>query len=82
ESLGFTHLQKTTFIDREDRKKQEKRDRRDQLEDQDNQYRFGVGVRYVLGRVKHQIWKQKGEEYRLTGRGGWYWRSATRIKQN
>lgn len=82
ESLGFTHLQKTTFVDREDRKKQEKRDRRDQLEDQDNQYRFGVGVRYVLGRVKHQIWKQKGEEYRLTGRGGWYWRSATRIKQN
>jgi hypothetical protein len=79
ESLGFTHLQRTTFIDREDRKKQEKRERRDQIEEQENQFRFGIGVRYVLGRIKHQIWKQKGEEYRLTGSGGWYWRSTTRI---
>jgi len=81
ESLGFTHLQKTTFMEREDRKKQEKRERRDQLEEQENQFRFGIAVRYVLGRIKHQIWKQKGEEYRLTGRGGWCWRSTTRISQ-
>ena len=79
EALGLTHLHRTTFIEREERKKMEKRERRDQIEEQENQFRFGVGVRYVLGRIKHQIWKQKGEEYRLSGNGGWYWRSTTRI---
>lgn len=79
ESLGFTHLQRTTFLEREERKKQEKRDRREQMEDQENQFRFGIVVKYAIGKVKHQIWKQKGEEYRITGRGGWYWCSATKL---
>ena len=79
EALGMTHLQRSTFLEREERKKLEKRERRDQIEEQENQFRFGVAVRYVLGRIKHQIWKQKGEEYRLSGNGGWYWRSTTRI---
>ena len=25
-----------------------------------------------------QVWKQKGEEYRITGQGGWYWVSVSR----
>ncbi|CAG2105775.1 unnamed protein product [Medioppia subpectinata] len=79
EAMGFTCLHRTTFMEREEHKKVEKRERRDQIEIQENQFRFGVGVRYVLGRIKHQIWKQKGEEYRLTGRGAWLWRSTTRI---
>ncbi|XP_054160935.1 nucleosome-remodeling factor subunit BPTF-like [Oppia nitens] len=79
EALGFTCLNRTTFLEREEKKKLEKRERRDQIEEQDNQFRFGVGVRYILGRIKHQIWKQKGEEYRLTGRGAWIWRSTTKI---
>lgn len=26
-----------------------------------------------------QVWKQKGEEYRVTGYGGWSWVSKTRV---
>lgn len=26
-----------------------------------------------------QVWKQKGEEYRVTGYGGWIWVSKTRV---
>ena len=28
--------------------------------------------------IKHQVFKQKGEEYRLSGTGGWYWLHKTR----
>jgi nucleosome-remodeling factor subunit BPTF len=27
----------------------------------------------------HQVWKQKGEEYRVTGYGGWSWISKTHV---
>lgn len=26
-----------------------------------------------------KVWKQKGEEYRVTGYGGWSWISKTRV---
>lgn len=29
-----------------------------------------------------QVWKQKGEEYRITGQGGWYWVSISRPSQS
>ncbi|GAB6020776.1 hypothetical protein CHUAL_003435 [Chamberlinius hualienensis] len=32
---------------------------------------------YPLG-LRHQVWKQKGEEYRITGQGGWKWISWAR----
>lgn len=28
---------------------------------------------------KKQVWKQKGEEYRVTGYGGWSWISKTHV---
>ena len=28
-----------------------------------------------------QVWKQKGEEYRITGQGGWFWVSVSRPSQ-
>uniref|UniRef100_A0A8D8MA99 Nucleosome-remodeling factor subunit NURF301 n=1 Tax=Cacopsylla melanoneura TaxID=428564 RepID=A0A8D8MA99_9HEMI len=34
-------------------------------------------VKYTLG-LKHQVWKQKGEEYRIHGQWGWQWLNATR----
>lgn len=78
--LGYTHLNRTTVLDREERKKQEKRDRRERLEEEDaGMYKFNAHVHYVFGKLKHQIWKQKGEEYRLSGIGGWYWKSRTRL---
>ncbi|KAI1286947.1 Nucleosome-remodeling factor subunit [Halotydeus destructor] len=81
EALGYTHLNRTTMQDREERTKQEKRERKERLEEEDSGlYKFNQNVHYVFGKLKHQIWKQKGEEYRLSGRGGWSWRSATRLK--
>ena len=29
--------------------------------------------------VLFKVWKQKGEEYRVTGYGGWSWVSKTRV---
>lgn len=29
--------------------------------------------------VSIQVWKQKGEEYRVTGYGGWSWVSKTHV---
>lgn len=28
-----------------------------------------------------KVWKQKGEEYRVTGYGGWWWVSKTRVQR-
>jgi hypothetical protein len=94
DSIGHNLLERVTLLDREDRKKTEKRERREASEELDMLMRLG-GVKYSLmpnrskdgvwsgqgaGRGVHQLWKQKGEEYRVTGKGGWMWRSATRIK--
>lgn len=93
DSLGHNLLERTTLMDREERKKIEKRERREQTEELDMLIRKG-GVKYSLipsrmkdgvwsgqgvGRGVHQLWKQRGEEYRVTGKNGWFWRSATRI---
>lgn len=94
DSIGHNLLERVTLIDREDRKKTEKRERREASEELDMLIRLG-GVKYSLmpnrskdgvwsgqgaGRGVHQLWKQKGEEYRVTGKGGWSWRSATRVQ--
>ncbi|RWS05843.1 nucleosome-remodeling factor subunit BPTF-like protein, partial [Dinothrombium tinctorium] len=81
ESLGHLHLHRLTFSEREEMKKNEKKEKREFMEEQEASYLFsltrgGGGVKYTLGKVKHQIWKQRGEEYRLTGKGGFYWFSA------
>lgn len=37
-------------------------------------------VKYTMG-FKHQLWKQKGEEYRIHGRWGWLWLSSVRNRR-
>ncbi|UYV79250.1 BPTF [Cordylochernes scorpioides] len=74
ESLGHTRLRRSTAVEREEKKKQEKRERREIADDDLDRT---VGVRYTLG-LKHQVYKQKGEEYRLTGKNAWRWVSRTR----
>ncbi|KAK1886043.1 Nucleosome-remodeling factor subunit BPTF [Dissostichus eleginoides] len=37
-------------------------------------------VKYTFP-IKHQVWKQKGEEYRVTGYGGWSWISRTYVQR-
>ncbi|GFQ93826.1 nucleosome-remodeling factor subunit NURF301, partial [Trichonephila clavata] len=74
DSLGHVRLQRTTALDREDRKKQEKKEKREGPEEEVDRTMW---VKYTLG-LKHQVWKQKGEEYRITGQGGWRYISYTR----
>jgi len=77
--LGFTHLSRTTLLEREEAKKAEKREKRDNQEENEGFFKLNVFVHYVFGKLKHNVWKQKGEEYRVSGKGGWSWLSRTRV---
>ena len=77
DSLGHTALKKLTGQMKEDKKKMEKRERREK-EEEDEKLRPYMGfVKYTLG-LKHQVAKQRGEEYRAHGQYGWLWLSSTR----
>lgn len=77
EQLGHTKLQRITSTEREEKKKQEKREKRER-DDEEERNRLAVNfVKYSLG-FKHQVWKQKGEEYRIHGQWGWIWMSYGR----
>ncbi|XP_037722517.1 nucleosome-remodeling factor subunit NURF301 isoform X3 [Drosophila subpulchrella] len=77
EQLGHTTLQRITSAEREDRKKVEKREKRERDDEEErNRLAFNY-IKYTLG-LKHQVWKQKGEEYRVHGQWGWLWLSSSR----
>ncbi|XP_073840777.1 nucleosome-remodeling factor subunit NURF301 E(bx) [Musca autumnalis] len=77
EQLGHTSLRRITAAEREDRKKIEKREKRER-DDEEERYRMAFNyIKYTLG-LKHQVWKQKGEEYRVHGQWGWMWLSSSR----
>ncbi|XP_060074835.1 nucleosome-remodeling factor subunit NURF301-like [Ylistrum balloti] len=78
EALGHCRLQKITSLDREEMKKREKELRKRKEEEEEG--RPLVWIKYTLG-LKHQVWKQRGEEYRVTGGQGWRWISSTRKYQ-
>ncbi|CAL4137206.1 unnamed protein product, partial [Meganyctiphanes norvegica] len=75
DSLGHVRFRRVTALEREEKKKQEKRDKKDgePLEEP----RPVTLIKYTLG-LKHQVWKLKGEEYRVHGLWGWQWNSAFR----
>ncbi|KAK2711375.1 hypothetical protein QYM36_012529 [Artemia franciscana] len=76
DQLGITRLQRQTVLDREERKKQEKKEEKDKkLEEEINRT---FTVHYTIP-LKHQVHKQRGEEYRLHGRWGWQWLSNGRV---
>ncbi|XP_025083493.1 nucleosome-remodeling factor subunit BPTF-like isoform X4 [Pomacea canaliculata] len=76
ESLGHTRLQRITSGDREEMKKREKEARKRKEEEEEGKPL--VWIKYPLG-LKHQVWKQRGEEYRVTGGNGWLWVSSTHV---
>lgn len=77
EQLGHTSLCRITAAEREDRKKAEKREKRERDDEEErNRLAFNY-IKYTLG-LKHQVWKQKGEEYRVHGQWGWMWLSSSR----
>ncbi|XP_078510455.1 nucleosome-remodeling factor subunit BPTF isoform X2 [Lissotriton helveticus] len=75
DSLGHTRLHRMTSIEREDKDKVKKKERKQ--EDEETMLQ-ATWVKYSFP-VKHQVWKQKGEEYRVTGYGGWSWISQTHV---
>ncbi|XP_062853895.1 nucleosome-remodeling factor subunit BPTF-like isoform X2 [Trichomycterus rosablanca] len=75
DSLGHTRLHRITSLEREEKEKVRKREKK--LEEEETMQQ-ATWVKYTF-RVKHQVWKQKGEEYRVTGYGGWCWISKTYV---
>ncbi|XP_069785850.1 nucleosome-remodeling factor subunit BPTF [Narcine bancroftii] len=75
DSLGHTRLHRLTSVEREEKEKIKKRERKQEEEEVMQQ---ATWVKYTFP-VKHQVWKQKGEEYRVTGYGGWMWISKTHV---
>uniref|UniRef100_A0A6Q2Z0Y7 Bromodomain PHD finger transcription factor n=1 Tax=Esox lucius TaxID=8010 RepID=A0A6Q2Z0Y7_ESOLU len=75
DSLGHTRLHRMTSIEREEKEKVKKREKK--LEDEETMQQ-ATWVKYTIP-IKHQVWKQKGEEYRVTGYGGWSWISKTHV---
>uniref|UniRef100_A0A674D3J6 Nucleosome-remodeling factor subunit BPTF-like n=1 Tax=Salmo trutta TaxID=8032 RepID=A0A674D3J6_SALTR len=75
DSLGHTRLHRMTSMEREEKEKVKKREKK--LEDEETMQQ-ATWVKYTFP-IKHQVWKQKGEEYRVTGWGGWSWISKTHV---
>ncbi|XP_022696586.1 nucleosome-remodeling factor subunit NURF301-like isoform X2 [Varroa jacobsoni] len=90
ESLGHTFLRRSTQNEREEKKKQDKKERRGiagfmalysgVTEDGEDVSDRSLWCKYTLG-LRHQVWKQKGEEFRITGTGGWCWNARTRVSR-
>lgn len=77
EKLGHTKLQRVTLAAREEKKKLEKREKRER-DDEEERNRLAMNfVKYSLG-LKHQVAKQKGEEYRIHGQWSWIYMSYDR----
>ncbi|VEN57753.1 unnamed protein product [Callosobruchus maculatus] len=73
EQLGHIRLARITATEREERKKIEKREKKEREEEEERNKMIISGyVKYTMP-FKHQLWKQKGEEYRIHGRWGWLW---------
>ncbi|XP_053677351.1 nucleosome-remodeling factor subunit NURF301 [Anopheles nili] len=80
EQLGHTKMYRITLAEREEKKKLEKREKRER-DDEEERNRTAVNfVKYSLG-LKHQVWKQKGEEYRIHGQWDWIWMGNGRRKK-
>ncbi|CAG2064233.1 unnamed protein product, partial [Timema podura] len=77
EALGHVRLQRLTAAEREDRKRLDKREKKEKEEEEERNRLTYNFVKYTLG-LKHNVWKQKGEEYRVHGQWGWLWLSASR----
>lgn len=80
EQLAHIKLERVTSAERDEKKKAEKREKRER-DDEEERNRLAINfVKYPLGQ-RHQVAKQKGEEYRIHGQWSWLWVSYGR-RQN
>ncbi|XP_026472283.1 nucleosome-remodeling factor subunit NURF301-like, partial [Ctenocephalides felis] len=77
DQLGHVKLHRITAVEREEKKKLDKREKREKDDEEERNKLTYNFVKYTLG-LKHQVWKQKGEEYRIHGIWGWLWLSSAR----
>ncbi|XP_074647332.1 nucleosome-remodeling factor subunit BPTF-like [Tubulanus polymorphus] len=77
DGLGHIRMQRYTATEREEAKKRERELVPKKKKDDDEEIDRSTWAKYTLG-LKHQVWKQRGEEYRIYGTAGWYWTSVTR----
>lgn len=77
EQLAHIKLERVTSAERDEKKKTEKREKRER-DDEEERNRLAINfVKYPLGQ-RHQVAKQKGEEYRIHGQWSWIWMSYGR----
>lgn len=77
DQLAHIKLERITSAERDEKKKTDKREKREQA-DEEERNRLAINfVKYPLGQ-RHQVAKQKGEEYRIHGQWSWVWVSYGR----
>lgn len=77
EQLAHISFERITSAERDEKKKNEKREKRER-DDEEERNRLAINfVKYSLGQ-RHQVAKQKGEEYRIHGQWSWIWMSYGR----
>lgn len=77
EQLAHIKLDRITSAERDEKKKTDKREKRER-DDEEERNRLAINfVKYSLGQ-RHQVAKQKGEEYRIHGQWSWIWMSYGR----
>ncbi|XP_065199486.1 nucleosome-remodeling factor subunit NURF301 [Planococcus citri] len=77
DQLGHTKLIRITAAEREEKKRLDKKEKKEYAEEEERNRMTYNFVKYTLG-LKHQVYKQKGEEYRIHGQWGWLWLASTR----
>lgn len=77
EMLGHTTMKKIPNLQKEEKKRLEKREKQEREAEEERLRPHMTFVKYTLG-LKHQVSKQKGEEYRAHGQHGWLWLSSSR----
>lgn len=77
DQLAHIKLERITSAERDEKKKTDKREKREAA-DEEERNRLAINfVKYPLGQ-RHQVAKQKGEEYRIHGQWSWVWVSYGR----
>ncbi|XP_030839912.1 nucleosome-remodeling factor subunit BPTF isoform X3 [Strongylocentrotus purpuratus] len=77
DGLGHVRMVRTTALDKEERKKNDKKRKDDDIEEIQTNCSW---VKYCFP-IKHQVWKLKGEEYRIYGGSGYGWHSTIRKRR-
>nr|XP_039255576.1 nucleosome-remodeling factor subunit BPTF-like [Styela clava] len=77
-SNGLPKMKRVSVTDKEEWDKKRKHKLR---ADEEESNRNAVWCKYTFPIKSSLVWKVRGEEYRMTGYGGWIWVSTTRLSK-